>query len=137
MEGQFQRRIGDAPLFRQIKKLPFSAPSAAAVIMGIALLPAFVCLFGIPDDLWVGADQEIVSPTFQFLSTTGVDDFIILPMTCLPHMLPPFSNLYHKSGYKFLIHICNCIHILTDSAYYIFFPPFLQYENHTGNCETL
>ena len=77
MKGQLL--IRNLPLLRQIKKLPFAAALAAAVIVAIHFFPAFVFFGGIPDNLRVRADQQVVPPALQFFALGAVYYFIIVP----------------------------------------------------------
>src|SRR5699024_696951 len=64
--------VVDGPLGGEVQEFPLSAALLAAVIVGIAFPPALQCLWGIPDDLGVRPDQEIIPPAFQFFALTAV-----------------------------------------------------------------
>ena len=55
----------NGPLLRQIEEFPFSAAFFAPVVVTVPVLPAGVGLGGVPDDLGVRTDQEIISPPFR------------------------------------------------------------------------
>ena len=58
-------RVRDIPRLRQLADLPGAAAGILAVVDGVRTFPAPVFLFGLPDDLRVRADKDIVSPALQ------------------------------------------------------------------------
>ena len=80
-----QAMVMNRPLLWQIKKFPLSAAFGASVVVGVRLPPPAVFLGGIPDDLWIRADQKIVPPAFQLFSFSTVYDLVIVPVLCNPH----------------------------------------------------
>ena len=85
IEGQVL--VVDGPLLRKVKEFPFSAAFLASVIVTVHFLPAFMISGGVPDDLGIGTNQEIIPPAFQFLASGGIYYFIIFPIICNPHIL--------------------------------------------------
>ena len=77
--------VGDGPLIGKVKKFPLSASLAAAVIVAVGMAPSPVLFRSIPDDLGVGAHQQVVSPALQFFALGTVNYFIIFPLVCKPH----------------------------------------------------
>ena len=94
----------NGPLFRQIKKFPFSAAFFTSVIMCIVFAPSFFCFRCIPDDLWVRTYEEIFSPSFQFLTLGTINHLIIFPVLCYPHCL--FSSTF--AWYEFCFYLLYC-----------------------------
>ena len=60
--------VSDGPLLGQIEKFPFAAAFAAAVVVSVHLLPAFVGPGRAPAHLGVRPDQQIISPALQFFT---------------------------------------------------------------------
>ena len=78
MKGEIA--VMNAPLVWKMKKFPFTAAFSAAVVMSVQMFPFFYFFWCIPDDLWIGAQQDIVSPPLQLFSAGGIYDFIIFPV---------------------------------------------------------
>ena len=85
VERKAKVMVLNRPLLRQVKKLPFAAAFVVAVVMAVHLLPAFIRFWCIPDDLWVRAYKNVLSPAFEFFAAAGIDDFIIFPIISSPH----------------------------------------------------
>ena len=80
-----QGAVTDAPLLGQIEKFPFAAALFAPVVMSVSFAPADFRFRCVPDDLGIGAYQNIASPALKLLSGGTVYYLIILPMLCNPH----------------------------------------------------
>ena len=84
-----QAFVTDGPLGGEVKELPLPASLFAAVVVGVAFSPALQCLWSVPDDLRVRADQEIVAPALQLFSSAAVQHLVILPVVSYPHISQP------------------------------------------------
>ena len=60
--------ICNGPLVGKIEDLPLPAAFIAAVVMSVGVLPASVRFGGIPDDLRIRTNQEVIAPALQFFS---------------------------------------------------------------------
>ena len=97
------------PLFRKIKKFPFSAAFFTSMIVPVHFFPAGMFFLCIPDHLWVGTNQKIFSPSFQFFTFRSVNYFIIFPTVCNPHIFISCCNCLQCCNYilshKFRIYL--------------------------------
>ena len=71
--------IMDLPAFRQMMLCPVAAAGVGADITGIITLPFGSGTGGIPDDLRIRADQNLVPPTFQTFTGSGIQNLIFFP----------------------------------------------------------
>ncbi len=102
LQMKSQLPIMKIPLFRQRKKLPFSAAPFTPMIVGIQFFPPSVFFWGIPDNLGIWSAQSIFPPSFQFFSSAAINHFIFFPFICYPHrliLLLSFSFCYTSCIY--------------------------------------
>ena len=58
--------VMNAPFVWKVKELPLTTTLTAAVIVSVQLFPLFNLPWCIPDDLRIGAQKNVFSPTLQF-----------------------------------------------------------------------
>src|SRR5689334_21774532 len=86
LDMEFKRTVGNRPEFRQrAPECPLAAAGRTAVVMAVRLPPVAGFRGGRPNDLGIGAAQDDISPTFQFFSVAGIEQFVIFPILSHSH----------------------------------------------------
>ena len=86
--------IYGAQFTMKMGKFPFASAFAAPVIITIPLFPARMPLLRAPNHLGIRPDQEIISPALQLFSVRGVQNRVIFPVICSPHVILPTLQFF-------------------------------------------
>ena len=80
LDQKGQIPVSQSPVLRQAVGAPMAAARVGAGVASVVMLPAGVVFWGIPNDLGVWSNQDIVPPALQLFALGGVQQFILRPL---------------------------------------------------------
>ena len=87
LDAEGQIPVADRPGFGELVFAPGAAARRGTAVARIRLRPKTVLSRVLPDDLRIGANENILPPSLKPLTVRGIEQLVILPIVSNPHFI--------------------------------------------------